>query len=105
MPEMVSVSQHRYDGRDLVAGDPFHADQRHVLALIKLGRARLVEHHEDLDAYEKKAEPVEDGYATTDLRDGAEYTDRNLSAAASLDYRDRAMRPTRTGGRKRKVGR
>ena len=39
MPEMISKVAHSYDGRQLSAGERFHADKAFVPALIGLGRA------------------------------------------------------------------
>ena len=39
MPEMISKVAHVYAGRQLSAGERFHADKAFVLALIGLGRA------------------------------------------------------------------
>jgi hypothetical protein len=41
MPKMISKVAHIYDGRNLVAGDPFDADQQYVATLIAIGRAEL----------------------------------------------------------------
>ena len=42
MPEMISKVAHSYDGRQLSAGERFHADKAFVPALIGLGRAAPV---------------------------------------------------------------
>ena len=48
MPEMISLTPHKYGERYLTKGDRFECEGRHVELMIKLGRAVLVEHYEDI---------------------------------------------------------
>jgi len=71
MISMISLASHTYGNRAFVKGDRFEVDPRHVPILVGLGRARTVEHYEDVPAPESV--PISDTVdllATRDMTSG-----------------------------------
>jgi len=56
MPEMRSTVAHRYGQRELSQGELFFCEPKHVVALIALKRAVLVEHYEELKTRDLSAD-------------------------------------------------
>ena len=82
MPEMISLTPHKYGERYLTKGDRFVCEGRHVELMIKLGRAVLVEHYEDLGKV--KAMSVDNSalYLTRDMSRVPRTIKRKKKAAA-----------------------
>ena len=62
MPEMISKVAHVYAGRQLSAGERFHADKEFVAALVGLGRAEPAPIECEVEQYQRRdvaaAEPA-----------------------------------------------
>ena len=54
MPEMISKIDHVYAGRQLTAGERFHADKEFVGALVGLGRAKPAPIECEVEPYQRR---------------------------------------------------
>ena len=80
MPEMISKVAHIYAGRQLSAGERFHADKEFVPALIGLGRAELV--------------PMQS--------EARQYRARDMAATAPAEYQRRDLRTAEPPARQKR---
>ena len=69
MPEMISKIDHVYAGRQLTAGERFHADKEFVGALVGLGRAEPAPIDCEVEQYQRRdvAAAAPASYQTRDV--------------------------------------
>ena len=79
MPEMRSIVAHRYGQRELSQGELFFCEPKHVVTLIALKRAVLVEHYEELKTRELTADEPASTYRTRAMA-GTLHTKRRKSS-------------------------